>query len=319
MEDNFVDYNINKGLNKLWRWKFWIIGACVLAGVISIAVSLQMQDEFRSSASFVPPSYSSLSTMTFGNGVAYRGFYAAEEEDIDRTIDYLTSHEVVDSIARLFNLYEHYGIDMEDHKRDKMFYLSFYSKIDIDFSGNSTVVIECWDVNPGLAYEIAKTYLAIANEYFEGVSQRQEGLAATERAILEMELERKTILDSLSFFRTEYGIYRLDNLGDAITNLLARRMESEPNFAKYYDEVKTMETYLSTLELRYGDLQREYMTRKLNIEQYPSLIWITKEPNLPTFKERPKRSIIVILSVLATFVLSCFLVVILDRGKGKKG
>lgn len=315
MEENFVDYNIKQGLNKLWRWKFWIIGALVLSGVISIFVSLRMQDEFRSTVAFVPPSYSSLTTMTFGNGIAYRGFYAAEEEDLDRTIDYLTSPTVVDSIAKMFNLYEHYGIDMSSHKRDKMFYQTFYSKVDIDFSGNSTVVIECWDVNPGLSFEIATTYKAIANEYFERVSQRRTGLKATEEAIAAMEAERAQILDSLSSLRSKYGIYHVDNTGPDIARILAEKMRSEPKFHEYYDDVKTMETYLSTLELRYGDLQRELMTRQLNIEQFPSLIQITKEPTLPTFKKRPKRSVIVILAVLATFVLSCFLVVVLDRSK----
>lgn len=318
MEENFIDFNIKQGLDKLWKWKFWITGACVLAGVISILVSLQMQDEFRSKAAFVPPSFSSLSTMTFGNGIGYRGFYSAEEEDIDRTIDYLTSSYVVDSIAKMFNLYEHYGIDMEDHKRDKMFYLAFYNKNDIDFSGNSTVVIECWDVNPGLAHSIAQTYIQFANDFFERVSQRKLGLEAAGRAIDEMEVERRMIMDSLSALRSKYGIYHLDNAGESVTNYLADRMRNEPKFHEYYDEVSSMENYLKTLELRYGDIQREYMTRKLNLEQYPSLIWVTKEPNLPTFKERPKRSIIVIMSVLATFVLSCFLAVVLDRSRSKK-
>ena len=76
-----------------------------------------------------------------------------------------------------------------------------------------------------------------------------------------------------------------------------------------------MEIYLSTLELRYGDLRRELMARKLNMEQYPSLIWVTEEPTLPTFKKRPKRSIIVIMATLATFILACFLVIVLDRRK----
>ena len=314
MEENGVEYNIRSGLKKLWKWKFWIVGACIVAGGVSIFFSLKLSDEFRSSVSFVPPSFSSLGTMTFGNGIGYSGFYSAEEEDIDRTIDYLTSYPVVDSVARKFNLYKHYGIDVSSYKKDKMFYLAYFNKIDIDFSGNSTVVIDVWDVNPKLSFDIAMHYLQVAKDYFEDVSRRKIGLKATERALREMEEERFTITDSLASLRTKYGIYKLDNTGEAIAAKLAKRMD-DPNFHKYYDDVKTMEIYLSTLELRYGDLQREYMTRKLNMEQYPSLIWVTKEPTVPTFKKRPKRSIIVIMATLATFVLACFLVVVLDRKK----
>jgi len=314
MEENGIEYNIRLGLKKIWRWKFWIIGACILAGGVSIFFSLKLQDEFKSTTAFVPPSFSSLGTMTFGNGVAYRGFYSAEEEDIDRTIDYLTSPAVVDSIARKFDLYNHYGIDMSHYRRDERFYQTFYSKNDVDYSGNSTVVIDCWDVNPGLAYEIAQHYLQVAKDYFEDVSNRRSGLKATEKALAEMDAERETIMDSLAFYRSEYGIYHFDYTGNAVSAVLAQSMKN-PKFHEYYDDVFTMETYLRTLELRYGDLQREYMTRKLNINQFPSLIWTTAEPTLPTYKQRPKRSIIVIMATLATFILASFLVVVLDRRK----
>ena len=314
MEENGIEYNIRTGLRKLWRWKFWIIGACIIAGGVSIFFSLKLSDEFKSTVSFVPPSFSSLGTMTFGNGIGYSGFYSAEEEDIDRTIDYLTSTPVVDSVARKFDLYKHYGIDMSNYKRDKMFYQAYFNKIDIDFSGNSTVVIDVWDVNPQLAYDISVHYLQVVKDYFEEVSHRRAGLAATERAVAEMEAERFLITDSLASLRTKYGIYHIDNAGEAISQILARKM-TDPNFHKYYDDVKTMEIYLSTLELRYGDLQRELMTRKLNLEQFPSLIWVTEEPTVATFKKRPKRSIIVIMATLATFILACFLVIVLDRKK----
>ena len=72
-----------------------------------------MHDEYKSTAAFVPPSYTSLGTMVFGNGIAYRGFFAADEEDIDRTVAFLESQEVMDTITARFNLYGHYGIQPE--------------------------------------------------------------------------------------------------------------------------------------------------------------------------------------------------------------
>ena len=76
-------------------------------------------------------------------------------------------------------------------------------------------------------------------------------------------------------------------------------------------------TYIATLELRYGDLKRDLLAREQNLEQYPSLLWITENPSVSKFKDRPKRSIIVILAVLASFVFACFLVLALDRSKDK--
>ncbi|MEM1000437.1 MAG: hypothetical protein AAGN35_25520 [Bacteroidota bacterium] len=315
MKDSSVEYDVRFGIAKLWKWKWWIFGACVVAAVVSIYLTSRMPDEFKSTAAFVPPSYTSLGTMVFGNGIAYRGFYAADEEDIDRTVAYLESTEVMDTIAKRFDLYAHYGLDPGAENAAKKFYNVFRGNINISFASNSVVEVECWDPDPQFSSDMASAYLEIVTTYFEDVSQRKEGLAASYRQLQTVEDERKAILDSLAYFRSQYGVYHLDNAGEAVSAILAQSMRNEPKFHEYYDAVKSMETYISTLELRYGDLKREVMARELNIEQFPSLIWVTEEPAPSAFKDRPKRSIIVILAVLGMIVFSSFLVIVLDRAK----
>lgn len=313
-----MENNVKFGMEKMWRWKWWIVASCVVAATVSILLVRQMQDEYKSTAAFVPPSFTSLGTMVFGNGVAYRGFYAADEEDIDRTVAFLESKEVMDELAKRFDLYAHYGLaDSSQPNVHKRFFDHFRGMVKISFASNSVVEIECWDTDKNTAKDLADAYLEIASNYFEGVSQRHEGLAATEKQLKEVEEERQLILDSLARLRQDYKVYHIDHAGDEITRILAEQMRKEPMFHKYYDAVKSMETYISTLELRYGDLMREIMARQLNLEQYPSLIWVTERPSVGEFKDRPKRSIIVILAVLGTFVFASFLAVALDRSTPK--
>lgn len=314
-DESAMDYDVKFGVAKLWKWKWWIVAACVVAGVISIYFSSQMPDEYKSTAAFVPPSFTSLGTMVFGNGIAYRGFYAADEEDIDRTVAYLESSEVMDTMTQMFNLYQHYGIDPNAEGSARRFYNAFKGNVNISFASNSVVEVECWDVDENFASEMASKYLEIAGEYFERISQRREGLVASEKQLHEVEVERTQIIDSLASLRSKYKVYQLSNSGDAVASILANQMRNEPKFHEYYDIAKSMETYISTLELRYGDLKREVMARRLNIEQYPALIWVTETPAPSLFKDRPKRSIIVILSIMATIVFACFLVIVLDRSK----
>lgn len=314
-EASSVEYDVRFGISKLWKWKWWILVACVVAGGISIYLTSRMPDEYKSVAAFVPPSYTSLGTMVFGNGIAYRGFYAADEEDIDRTVAYLESTDVMDTIAAAFNLYGHYGIDPGAENSAKKFYNVFRGNVNISFASNSVVEVECWDTDRQFAADMASAYLGIASEYFEFVSKRRIGLDASRKQLAEVEAERRLILDSLSALRSNYGVYHLDNAGDAVSAILAQQMKNEPKFHEYYDAVKSMETYISTLELRYGDLKREVMARELNIEQYPSLTWVTEYPSPSPFKDRPKRSVIVILALLGTIVFASFLVIVLDRSK----
>jgi capsule polysaccharide export protein KpsE/RkpR len=310
-----MENNVKFGVEKMWRWKWWILASCTAAVVISIFMVQQMQDEYKSTAAFVPPSFTSLGTMVFGNGVAYRGFYAADEEDIDRTVAYLESKEVMDELAKKFDLYAHYGIDPNSDNAQRRFFDHFRGMVKISFASNSVVEVECWDTDKKVAQDLANAYLEVAGQYFERVSQRHEGLAASEKQLLEVETERQVILDSLATLREKYKVYHIDHAGEEITKILAVQMRTEPMFHKYYDAVKSMETYISTLELRFGDLKREVMARQLNMEQYPRLMWVTERPSLSEFKDRPKRSILVILSFLGTFVMASFLAVVLDRSR----
>lgn len=308
-----MEHNVKFGLGKLWRWKFWILAACVVGAVISILVTRQMQDEYKSTATFVPPSITSLSTMVFGNGIAYKGFYAADEEDIDRTVAYLESPQVRDSLEQRFHLYEHYGIDRNGKDAVKRFEATFKANMKVSFTSNSVVAIECWDPDSLFAKDLADAALGLASNFFERVSQRQLGLKATVDQLQEIEVERDMINDSLSALRVKYNIYHIDDAGPAVSEILAQKMRTEPNFHAYYDIAKSMEMYNYSLELRYQDLRREQMARELNLKQYPSLLWVTEYPTVSGYKDRPKRSILVILSVMASFVFSSFLALALDR------
>ncbi len=310
-----MEHNVKFGLGKLWRWKIWILAACIASAVISILLSQRMPDEFKSRASFVPPSITSLSTMVFANGIAYKGFYAADEEDIDRTVAYLESPEVMDSLDKKFNLYGHFGIDRSGKEASKMFEAAFKSNMKVSFTSNSVVAIECWDTDPQFAKDFADAGLAMASNFFERVSQRQVGLMATNDQLKQVDAERKGINDSLSVLRVKYNIYHIDDAGPAVSEILAQKMRTEPKFNELYDNAKSMELYIYSLELRYQDLRREQMARELNLKQYPSLLWITEHPMVSGYKDRPKRSILVILAIMATFVFSSFLALALDRSR----
>ena len=187
----------------------------------------------------------------------------------------------------------------------------------MSFATNSVVSVECWDTDPKFAKQIADAFMELAIDYFDRISQRKEGLVATRKQLVEIDAERKMITDSMANLRAKHGIYILQQPGDAVSNILANKMKTDPEFHTNYDKVRSMETYIATLELRYGDLRRELMARELNMEQYPSLLWVTERPSESKFKDRPKRSIIVILAVLASFVFACFLILALDRSKDR--
>ncbi len=104
-------------------------------------------------------------------------------------------------------------------------------------------------------------------------------------------------------------------MGQNVDRYLSEQMISQPDFHKRYDEVVSLEVNLKLLEERLSDGEREYLSRKLNLEQYPSLIQIVERGEPSSFKARPKRSLILLGAIIATFLFSIFVVLIVDREK----
>ncbi len=317
MKDIFVDFNVKFGLEKVWKWKWWVAGSGVAAAIVSIFFSLRLPDEYKSTASFIPPNISSLNSMVFNSGLGYRGFEAAEEEDIDRTVDFLASRQVTDSIANAFDLYNHYGIDRDHPKADEWFYHTFSKKNSINYSDRSVVKIECYDVEPEISSKIANLYLNLAINWFEEISQRRRGYEATRAALESLRMRQNLLLDSLEYLRTKHHLYHVDHVGDEMDRFLAGEIRNNPEFGKFYDEMIAYELETNSLDDEITDFDRELRTREINLQQYPVLIQVTSRAEPATFKARPKRSIIVVLSVLSTLVFAAFLAVMLDRTKDR--
>ncbi|MCB9233551.1 MAG: hypothetical protein H6581_17980 [Bacteroidia bacterium] len=315
MKDILIDFDIELGFRKVWKWKWWIGGLLVVAAVVSFLLASMIKPEYRSTAAFIPPDISSLKSMVFTSGLGYRGFEAAEEEDIDRTVDYLNSLQVIDSIAVMYGLYEHYGIDKANPKADEWFYHAYSTKNLISFSDRSTVQITTFDVDPQYAADIANTYLQFAIDFFENIAQRKSGLAAAEDEMNQLSARREKLVDSLANMRTQYKLYHIDHVGEGVDQILSQAIRNSPEFNKNYDRMLSCELQLNWLEERSSDLEREYVGRKQNMEQYPLLIQITQRAKPSTFKARPKRSIIVAAAMAGTLAFAIFMVLLLDRKK----
>ena len=52
MKDVFIDFNVKFGLEKIWKWKLWIVLSCVVAGIIAIFLSFKMADEYKNAIGF---------------------------------------------------------------------------------------------------------------------------------------------------------------------------------------------------------------------------------------------------------------------------
>jgi len=107
-------------LHTFYRWRIYIIGLCVAAGLGSIVVTLLMPNYYEASTTFLAASPDqSKPEILFGGGTIESQYYG-NKHDSARLLTLAESKEVVQSLVDSFELYEHYDIDPDDPRAQEV-------------------------------------------------------------------------------------------------------------------------------------------------------------------------------------------------------
>jgi uncharacterized protein involved in exopolysaccharide biosynthesis len=318
MNDLFVDFNLRSEWDKLWARRTLILSVSAFTALCAIILTLPvfMKPEFKSTAVIFPPSISSVTQLSFTEN-GYRGIESGEVEDVDRIVSLLQAPMLKDMMAEKYNLYPHYGFPEPAGKKvstaSEKFYNAYDDKVKVKFTQYSTIQVDVYDTDSFIAASIANDYIKYADSFLEAMSGRKAGYAKTLEEIKVLSIEIDSIRDSVEFYRTNYNIYRVENLSEPVATYLYGSTKIKPEFHKNYDRAMALETQLFNLNLTLADLQKEKYFRKKNLDTYPSLLHVVNYAKPAEYKSRPKRTIILISTVGATLLAMIFAVLLLDR------
>ncbi|UOQ67716.1 hypothetical protein [Hymenobacter volaticus] len=333
------------------RWKSLVLGALLLAMVVSAVVALMLPNIYKSTTVFYPtnPQTTDPDRIVSEGGKLELG---GRTEDLDRVITIGESQPVAEQIIKRFKLHEHYksgpvGNDGADQ-----------AALD-EFAGNLKIVHNDRDAIE-LTFEDKDKILAarIANALVQSIdSVNQQLTLANRRKVLELYAQRRSFLereykatyDSLIAGRRRYGIYGLTlesrYLAKEIieTEEELRRAEGEGNSSKAAGlrralrgltktdggNIFNLESYsagfdqISTLFARFTDLQNRlisarsaYETARVGISGRISSIYVVQEAYPATKKSKPVRWLVVASAVLITFALSVAFITLLELYRG---
>ncbi len=357
------DQNSFVGLIKvLWKWKAYIILACVIVGIISIIASLSLDNYYRASTIFYPASQENFKPeKVFGEGVDY--FYGGRD-DLDRMLTVAQSSEVKDYLIESMNLYEHYEIDPDGPLAVLKIRKKLAGLMTISKTKYGAVEIAVEDTDPEVASQIANAARSKTDEIIQRVYKAQ--LLNTMKTI-KQDLSTKEALvrgleDSVQFLRTKYGIYDAAGQAEVLSTLVleaksklarekARVTDLEKNTTLSRDTIRILQAGVRGLEKeiesltssdesssfnlgslnsgrekiasitqRIGIESTQISYQKLKLAQYQvftdyeaKATFTVEEATVPYQKSRPRRSLMVMGSVLAAFLFSIVAVIIFDR------
>ena len=306
-EHSSLDYSLRNELRTVWQHKFWILAISSLGAVVGFIYVLITPPEYRSVSAFIPPSLSHIKSLNFLK-MKYEVFGTADDEDLERVAAALRSDTAFVYISTKFNLTRHYGIDgISDPERKSRRLKSLYDdKIAVRISSLSTIEVEVFDENPDTAAAIANEFVAYADRFVESIANRKAGIRELEKSINDFEAELRIIQDSLASLRVKFRLYHLDNMSEAISQRIAASTFNDPGFAKNYDRLVSAEQRMRFYDDILADMSNELIFRRENLNTYPTLIDIISRGVPSQIRERPKRSVVVLLCFGVTLILAVF-------------
>lgn len=300
---------------------------CTLAFISSVIFSLFIEDKYESSVILFPSTTTSISRALLNDeNYKEKDFLEfGEEEEAEQLIQILKSDEIRDHIIRKFDLMNHYKIDPESKYRKTKLIDEYEGNIDFVRTKFMSVKIEVWDKNPNYAAEIAneismmvdsvrnRMLKKVARQAFKIVEKEYNNLV---KRINKME-DTLNIIRSLGIQDYETQVEVLsEQYGAALVmnNMKAAKLIENKldTISKYGGKYLSLVQQLEYEREKLSDLGKVYAESRVNAQSTLDQKFVVNQA-FPSEKAMyPIRWLIVLISVLATFLFTMVILILID-------
>ncbi|OYU94746.1 MAG: hypothetical protein CFE21_13730 [Bacteroidetes bacterium B1(2017)] len=305
-----------------WRKKLIII--CSISAVLAIIISSPfiIKPKFLSTAVFYPSTNNSISSalltdsrvkqkdpLEFGEQVAAQQYVQILESD------YLKG-KVIDQ----FKLAEHYKIEADDSERNYKLGKMYLKNISVRKTPYASIEINVLDEDPQIAANVANGIVMILDSVKTEVQRR---LALQALNIIETEYKRKE--EEINTIKTRMqelgakGVYNVEEQSKAITELIGKNgmneniRQQQNNLAMYGAESQSLYNTLELQVEQMNELKKKLDQAKIDVGGNLSNVFILQNASPAERKTYPIRSLIVLGAVLGSFLLSCIVLLFVEK------
>jgi uncharacterized protein involved in exopolysaccharide biosynthesis len=299
----------------LLRWRHVILSVTAAATVIAFIITLPvfMSPIFKAESIIYPPASNSAKIIA-----EYDLRFGADKET-DEHIQILRSSMLRDSIIKHFDLMMHYGIAADEDNRMYKLYKLYDENIIVERTRYNSISVVVFDEDPALAAKICneviktgdqvKSYILKQNLTGAVLGMQQKinaSIKELEMLSNEMRAMNNSIkLDYSSLAKQKYAeriraeielrnyitTYRNEK-NDAVLQIL---FDYEDRLSKFYLLKDSYEHAIQSLNTKIADA------------------YVITPAQIPDKKYAPKRTLIVLSTAVAAFILCCGIVLMLDQ------
>ena len=311
------------------KWSLLIV--CVLALIISSVVSLMIPSKFKSTVILFPASSSSISQALITESQQKKDILKfGEEEEVEQLMQMLQSTEIRNRIVEKYDLFNHYGIDLNSSHPYSSLYRTYDSNVKISRTEYMSIRIDVYDEDPEIAALIANDISALVDSSYAKI-QKVRAQRAYDIVLFEFESQQaklKQIQDSLLSL-SRMGVIEVTSQTEMYSEQYAialasgnfravKELEKKLEILATYGSIHTIlkeQMYEEVKQL--AVIEAKYRESKIDLEQTLPNKYVVDAAEKAERKSYPIRWLIVSVSVLSTFLFSLILLLILDQVKKK--
>lgn len=299
-----------------------VIGIVTGVGMIAaLVISLIMTPVFRSTAIVFPTATSTVSFSEQRNAKAAAMDFG-EEEQAEQLVQILQSSKIRDRIVEEFDLYKHYDIALDDQNKRHKLVKEYGNNFLFVRTRYGSIQIDVLDRDPELAAKMANKVVdlidSVKNEMLYQRTSEAFKVAQRKRDQLQSDLDaishRIDSLASIGVMNIDAraGLYQayVDSKNPSEKEEIKKKLDINEKLGSLYDELEhvrrekitNMEVFMETYEQTESDANTA-LNHKFVVEQAV----------VADKKDKPKRSIVVILGTLGSFIFIVFVLLVREK------
>lgn len=310
----------------LWNRKWPLIIITGLAVIVSIIVSLTIEEKYKSEVIIFPTAASSISHDLLAVNIAKKEIMKlGEDEEVEQLLQVLNSDEIRSRILKKYDLMNHYDIDQSGKYPLTALNKEFNENITFTPTKFMSVRIEVLDKDPNLAAEMANEISNLVDTIMNGMQKERAEMAFSlvKHEYFSFKAHLKNLQDSLKTISAK-GIVDYESQSEVINQAYAQAIldgnTSAANklqkkldiLAEYGGAYMSLAYQLEFESEQLSKLKSKYAEAELDATQNLPNKFVVNSAFVAEKKSYPVRWLIVVVSSLSTFILALLLLVVVD-------
>lgn len=314
----------------LYKWRFHLI----IIGVTAIILSAVFSSPFfitplyKSEVILFPVSSNSVSKALLTDQPSAKSdiLEFGEDEQTEQMLQILNSGVIKDKIIEKFNLMDHYKINPNSKYKKTSLYEEFEDNISFRRTEYLAVKITVLDRDPKMAADIANTISDLLDSTKNHMQKERavKGFKIVEKEYLKLQLEIDQMEDSLRKIR-QFGVYDYESQSEMMNQQLAIEIakgnqrgiaalnEKLNILAQYGGAYVSLRDMLEHEKKQLSYLKARYDEAKIDAEENLPQKFVVESAFVAEKKSYPIRSVIVLVSTLATLLISVIVIIFIEK------